>query len=70
MLEYGNCYEKADILLDKGYACYLMKIMDIIEDNTKMEDHVICWKTYAHSVKDKTRKIRGRTSGAIKRCVT
>ena len=47
-----------------------MKIMDIIEDNIKIEDRAIWWKTYAHSVMNKIRKIRGRTSGAIKRCVT
>ena len=69
-LEYGKCHEKADLLLAKGYACHLMKLMDITEDNTKIEDRAVWWKTYAHSVKDEIRKIRGRTSGAIKRCVT
>ena len=69
-LEYGKCHKKADLLQNKEYACHLMKIMDITEDNTKIVDRAIWWKTYVHSVKDKMRKIRGRTSGAIKRCVT
>ena len=56
--------------MNNGYDCYLVKLMDITEDNTKIEDRAVWWKTYAHSVKDEIRKIRGRTSGAIKRCVT
>ena len=70
ILEYGQCHYKAALLQNKGYACHLMKMIDITEDNTKIEDGAMWWKTYAHSVNDKIRKIRGKTIGSIKICVT
>ena len=47
-----------------------MKLMDITEQYTWIEKRALWWKTYSSHIHKEIKQMRGRTTTAIKKCIT